>query len=69
MDDTPTLGKIEVTPEMIEAGVRELSSWDENFDSKEVAVRWIFEAMEGVYREAKSPNKKVATTASCPKAS
>jgi hypothetical protein len=42
-DDTD---EIEVTPEMIEAGVAELKHFNPDFDRAEDAVRWIFEAME-----------------------
>ena len=37
--------EVEVTPEMIEAGLEEFTAYDDRFDRKEDEVRRIYEAM------------------------
>jgi hypothetical protein len=44
-----TIEEIEITPEMIEAGVLEFLSFDSRFDSEEDAVTLIYQAM---YRQS-----------------
>jgi hypothetical protein len=49
--------EIEITEEMIEAGIAKLMSWNHRFDSEEDAVTRIYLAMV----KAKNPGKKGET--------
>lgn len=51
MADRPALKEIEITPEMIEAGVPHLFEYDTDFDNERGVVATIFRAMAG----ARSP--------------
>jgi hypothetical protein len=55
-DDDPENCGIEITPEMIEAGKRELLEFSRDFESEESAVRRIYFAMREIaienYRES-----------------
>jgi hypothetical protein len=50
--------EIEVTPEMIEAGERELASFDDRYSSLADGVEMIFRAMVSVKKSAKKSAKK-----------
>lgn len=45
MSETKNEDEIEVTPEMIEAGVTELVGYNDDFESAEDAIRRIWQAM------------------------
>ena len=51
--DRPALQEIEITPEMIEAGVNAVSAWDlrDGFISRDEELRLIYRAMEEARRK------------------
>jgi len=56
MTDGPTTtDEIEITPEMIEAGLHEFYTYDSRFDPEEDAVSRIFRAMIQALRKAPTP--------------
>ncbi len=46
---------VEITPEMIEAGVYELQDYDPEGDDLDFTVRWIFEAMMRAAKKSPPP--------------
>lgn len=50
-NDSPDLYNSEITPEMLDAGVTELVSYDSEFESYESAVERIYRAMVRAIKE------------------
>ncbi len=54
-DKEKRIAGIEISPEMIAAGVSEYLTFDSRFSNERDLVAWIYEAMERIRRDPPSP--------------